>query len=147
MAINWGHKVMFGFVVFAAMISYLVYRSVHTRYDLVTNEYYRDELQYQQIIDGSNEASRLSGTVAVVQSGNNIMLSFPDEMKQTAVTGSILFYCANDARKDKRLQLQLNTDGVQYLDRKQLISGKYTVKIRWQANGKQYYAQIPFTLY
>src|SRR5688572_23798846 len=95
MTLNWGHKLIGVFLVFAGMMSWLVYQSVTTRFDLVSKEYYKDELQYQQVIDGTNRANQLGNKVTVEQSGNHIILRLPNEMKQRSVTGSILFYCAD----------------------------------------------------
>ena len=146
MTLNWGHKLMLGFFLFAGMIAYLVYQSMHTRYDLVSKEYYKDELQYQQIIDGTNQANRLSSRPAVSQTDNTIVIRLPHEMKQATVTGNIWFYCADNAQKDKKLPLQVNTDAVQTINSRQFSSGNYTVKINWEANGVKYYAETPVTI-
>src|SRR5205809_3782593 len=80
MTLNWGHKLILGFLVFAGMMIYLVYQSMDTRYDLVSKEYYNDELKYQQVIDGTNRANGLSSQVTVAQTGNDIIIRLPGEM-------------------------------------------------------------------
>ena len=51
---NWGNKLLITFLVFGAGISFLVYRSMHTNFELVEKDYYKSELRYQEIIDGTN---------------------------------------------------------------------------------------------
>jgi len=48
---NWGNKLVLVFIVFGAFIGYLVYQAVNTKYDLVSKDYYKDELRYQEKID------------------------------------------------------------------------------------------------
>lgn len=146
MTFNWGHKLTLGYLAFAGMILYLVFQSVHTKYDLVSKEYYKDELQYQQIIDGANRANQLSQKLSVVQTDKNIEIRLPNEMKQTTVSGSIWFYCADNAQKDIRLPLQVNTDAIQHINSQSFMPGNYTAKIRWESNGQQYYAEQFITI-
>ena len=142
MTLNWGHKLTLGFVLFAGMILYLVFQSMHTRYDLVSKEYYKDELQYQQVIDGTNRANSLSSRATVTQSGNNIIIRLPNEMQQTTVSGNALFYCADNAQKDKKVPLQVNAGAEQTIDSREFVPGHYTVKLSWESNGKKYYTEV-----
>ncbi|MFZ8343681.1 FixH family protein, partial [Staphylococcus aureus] len=54
---NWGYKLLLAFISFALIIGILVYKSINTKYDLVSTEYYKDELRYQDKIDGSGNAA------------------------------------------------------------------------------------------
>jgi hypothetical protein len=146
MTLNWGHKLIGVFLVFAGMMSYLVYQSVTTRFDLVSKEYYKDELEYQQVIDGTGRANQLSSKVTIEQKGDHIILRLPGEMKQSAVRGSIWFYCADEARKDKKIPLQVNNDAVQQIDARQFLFGTYTAKISWESNRQPYYTETRITI-
>lgn len=146
MTFNWGHKLTLGFIAFAGMILYLVFQSINTRFDLVSKEYYKDELQYQQVIDGVNRANQLSQTVSVVQTDKYIVIQLPGEMKQTPVSGSLWFYCADNARKDFKMPLQVNAEAVQSIDSRTFMAGKYTVKIHWESKGQRYYTEQFITI-
>ena len=62
---NWGHKLMIVFIAFAAMMSYLAYRAFKTEFELVDKDYYKNELKYQEVIDGTN-------SVVVQQAANRM---------------------------------------------------------------------------
>ncbi|THU30718.1 hypothetical protein FAM09_29395 [Niastella caeni] len=147
MTFNWGHKLTLGFLAFAGMIIYLVVQSMNTRYDLVSGEYYKEELQYQQVIDGASRANQLSNLTTVTQAGHQLIIQLPGEMQQQAITGSVLFYSADNAQKDKKMALQVNDQAVQTIDSRAFVAGNYTVKIRWQNNGKDYYTEVPVTIH
>jgi hypothetical protein len=147
MTFNWGHKLTLGFLAFAGMIVYMVIQSMNTRYDLVSSDYYKEELQYQQVIDGTSRANQLSSRVTVTQSGNQLNIQLPNEMQHKTVTGSLLFYSANNSKKDKTIALQINEQAMQIIDSRAFIPGNYTVKIRWQSNGEQYFTEVPVTIH
>jgi hypothetical protein len=147
MTFNWGHKLTLGFLAFAGMIVYMVIQSMNTHYDLVSNEYYKEELQYQQVIDGTSRANQLSSQITVTQAGKQLIIQLPNEMQHTTVTGSLLFYSADNSKKDKTITLQTNEQARQIIDSRAFIPGKYTVKIRWQGNGEQYFTEVPVTIH
>ncbi|MFT3705576.1 MAG: FixH family protein [Agriterribacter sp.] len=142
---NWGYKLMLAFVLFAAMMSYLVFRCFQTDFELVEKEYYKSELVYQQVIDGTERAKKLSTAPAIQQSGKALILQMPDEMKDTAVKGSVWFYCAYDSGKDKKYHLSLNENGMQVLGNG-VTPGSYVVKIDWSSKGKNYYTEQHLTV-
>jgi hypothetical protein len=147
MTFNWGHKLTLGFVAFAGMIVYMVVQSMHTRYDLVSTEYYKDELQYQQVIDGTSRANQLTSRATVTQQNEALVIQLPAEMQQKTITGSLWFYSVDDSKKDKKIALQLNDNAVQTIDSRQFVPGNYTAKLRWESNGTSYYSEVPVTIH
>jgi len=96
---NWGQKMLISFIVFAMGIVYLAYRCMQVNTALVTKEYYKDELKYQDVIDGTKMANALSGKIELIQNGESISVQLPAEMKNEKVSGNIWFYCASDVKK------------------------------------------------
>jgi FixH len=143
---NWGNKLLVTFIVFGAGMSYLVYRSVTTNFELVDKDYYKNELRYQEVIDGTNRANGLSAAVKLVQSGEKIVLQLPAEMKDQIISGTLHFYCAYDGKKDKKFIVSTNAEGMQMLDAGQVTAGNYTVKINWKADGNDYYTEKLITI-
>ena len=142
---NWGYKLMFTFIVFASMMGYMVYRCFGTNFELVEKEYYKSELKYQDVIEGTGNAGWLSAAPALSQSGNKITLQMPDEMKNTPLSGSVLFYCAYNSKNDKRFVLTVDKNGVQSFNQS-VAPGNYIVKIEWNNNGKKYYSAKSITI-
>lgn len=122
-------------------MAFMVYRSIKTKYDLVSTEYYKDELSYQKIIDGSNAANLLKTKVSVVQEGASIAIRLPGEMKNEIIKGQSWFYCATDAKKDRKFELQMNKNAEQLISADVFMPGNYIVKLNWSSDGRQYYAE------
>jgi hypothetical protein len=136
---NWGNKLLVTFIVFGLGMGYLVYRSVNTNFELVEKDYYKNELSYQQVIDAANRANELNSSLQLTQSASGILLQLPEEMKNKAVSGTILFYCAYDKNKDISITLQTDAEAKQQIPLTSVEAGTYTVKINWACDGKAYY--------
>lgn len=141
---NWGNRLLLVFIVFGAGMFFLVYKSMSTNYDLVENDYYKQELRYQQVIDASAAADSLSAPVSFTQTEQGVQIQLPEEMKNKQLTGEVWFYCAYDKNKDKKFQLQANEQAAQLFTN--ISSGDYTVKIRWAQAGKEYYSEKNLTV-
>jgi hypothetical protein len=135
---NWGHKIIIVFVLFAAGILTMVTKSMRTRIDLVTPDYYGEELKYQQVIDGRKQAMNLSSPVIISQEENTVTLAFPKEMQNIPLTGKVLFYRASDSGQDVTVPLKT---GLLTLDKNRLHKGSYRVQVQWEANGKKYFQE------
>jgi hypothetical protein len=142
---SWGYKLMSVFIVFAAMIGYMSFRCFNTNFELVEKEYYKSELKYQDVIDGAAHANALSASPVFKQSGGDIILQLPDEMKNASISGNVLFYCAYDSKKDRRISLAIDKNGAQSFS-SMVLPGVYTVKIDWNKDGKNYYAEKSVTI-
>ncbi len=145
MKISWGNRILAVILVFIAGMGYLVYRSVNTNYDLVSQEYYKDELDYQKVIDGTNRAATLSNPASLATTDSGILLRLPQEMKGKTVNGTVFFYCATDVRKDRKLKLAINQDAEQLIPAGGLAPGTYTVKISWESAQLNYYSELNYT--
>lgn len=143
---SWGNKLLFAFIVFAAGMIFLVYRAMSTNFEMVEKDYYKQELRYQEKINGIQEANNLTAPVELSQSETGIHLRFPLEMKNKTLSGNVWFYCAYDEKKDKRFNLQTDMNGNQSFALDELQPGNYTVKINWMDGEKKYYTEQTITV-
>lgn len=143
---NWGNKLILVFIAFGAFIGTMVYKCMQSPISLVSKEYYKDELNYQQVIDAGKSAALLSETVQLVQNNDAIQLQLPQEMKDQSPEGSIWFYCVNDGSRDRKFKLETGAGNSQDLPLEALRKGRYVVKIDWKAQGTSYYAEKEITI-
>ncbi|MDB5211469.1 MAG: hypothetical protein JWQ30_2296, partial [Sediminibacterium sp.] len=101
---NWGNRLVLVFVGFALLIGTLVYKSMHTKFELVSKDYYNDELRYQDKIDGKANAAKIS-SVTVVENPEAIIINLPAEHQGRNITGEAWFYCGSNATYDRKISL------------------------------------------
>lgn len=141
MKFNWGHKILLVFIAFVAMMVTLVYKSVKTDFDLVSTEYYKDELAFQEVIDGKNNALALTTPSNVSIDKKDLVIQLPEEMKNTILKGSIWFYCPADASFDIKMDLETDKDARQLIALSSFQPANYIVKLQWNVDGKKYYSE------
>jgi len=143
---NWGNRLLLVFVIFGSGMSYMVYRCMQTPVDLVSKDYYKEELAYQQVIDGSRHADALSSKPRLTATETGLRIQLPTEMKQKALKGLIRFYCPADATRDRVIPLSPDADAGQTIPKEALHPGQYTVSISWDTDGVNYFSQQPLTI-
>ncbi len=137
---NWGRSILLVYVGFVAVILFMVVKSFGNDQELVTDDYYAEELQFQHRIDASNNARPYIDSVQMKVADGNVALTFPATLR-TVHDGQLYFYRASDADKDVKMPLVLDTNGMQMIPASKLGKGYYTVKMSWSLNGKAYYME------
>jgi len=137
---NWGYRLTIFFTAFVALIGTLVYKAMNSRFDLVSKDYYKDELHYQERINAMANSAQL-GALNVTQDSMFVTITLPGSLKGQPAKGDLLFYCKTDATKDRVIPLAINEDGVQVISKKLLPAKQYLVKANWQSGDKSYYIE------
>ncbi|HTL82181.1 MAG TPA: FixH family protein [Bacteroidia bacterium] len=135
---NWGIRITILYVVFVVMILTMVYMASSQKVELVSDDYYKQELAFQQQIDRSDAASRLLEQPTVIPGVNNVEIQFPSAIPSDSVSGKILFLRPSDASLDREFPIKANASLMEIPNGK-FSKGLYQVKMNWTINEKKYY--------
>lgn len=140
--LNWGQSLFLALGVFIIFIGSFVYKALvmpEYSHSLVSKEYYKEEINYQQEIDRLNNAIELTQNLVVKPSSKGLELVFPDTFDYAKITAHLKLQRISDDNFDITKQLVL--DSLTYLiPDKHLIKGRYTIKVNWE------YDSIPYQL-
>jgi len=137
---NWGVKVTIAFVLFAGFILYMVVRSFQLDIDLVSDNYYSDEINFQDRIDQKANLRALGEKVNVSKIGTDqVRFEFPKD--HGLANGEIHFYHVSRKLFDRRFPIQLDSISRQDLNTEALVAGRYKVKMSWTTRGKDYFQE------
>lgn len=140
---NWGRSIIVAFVLFAAFLFYIVYGSMTAHFDLVADDYYKQELEYQKVIDSKHNTNELKEKISLKVENKIIRLILPEELRANATTGQIHFYSAQNAERDQKLELSFDQNGQQDIQIEKFTPGNYIAKIKFSNSGRDYYTEIP----
>ena len=131
------------YVIFVLLLVAFVVFSGFQHVDLVTDDYYDQEIKYQQQINRIDMAQSLSQPVNWIYNKQNgsLTVQFPPEIDPIKVKGNILFFRPSDAKQDKLVALILSSDGTQLISTKNLTPGYWKIKIFWQIDKNEYYKE------
>lgn len=146
MNISWGWKITVLYSSFAVLMIGLVIASMRQNFDLVSDEYYKDEIAYQKVIDASKNEAQLEGTLAIHADKSTLVIDFPVDMKGKVLKGEVKFYSPVNAGWDKTFSINApdNTMSIPLLD---LQPTSYKIKISYMADGKEYYRESEVNLH
>jgi len=136
---NWGYRVAALYISFVVMMLVLVSMAVKQDFDLVSPDYYRQEIEYQNRINKINNTQKLKEplTFQIDDEAKQIHIQFPKSLKTPS--GKILLYRPTDSKKDVLMDVLANTDNAQSIDIAALQKGLWRIKIDWAANDVAYY--------
>lgn len=130
---NWGNRIVLAFVCFAAFIGYMATRAFQEDFDLVTEDYYAQEIQYEKKMVKLANAGRSGRVIEISQDIQSVELKFPDDV----ASGTIHFYHPSRALFDKTYDIQLE-NGSQTINKTDLVAGNYRVNVAWNVDGKEF---------
>lgn len=142
---NWGHSIIVAFTLFAGFIGYLAYQSFQQNVDLVAEDYYLQEIQYQDQINKIRNTKAARQVVTFSQENNRLIVQFPNGT--SAVNGTISLFRPSDARFDQNVTIALNDQMQQVIPTDQVTKGYYKVKVDWKAGEQAYFTEESVYIY
>jgi hypothetical protein len=138
--ISWPTGIVLSIALFVIFILSFVYKVTFLpEYDhhLVSEDYYKDELNYQQEIDRENKGVALKENITILKTPEGIVVNFPAEFDPSAISGTISFQRLSNDKLDFILPIELTTNTILIKD-ENLIKGRWDIKIDWFVNNTSY---------
>jgi hypothetical protein len=110
------------------------------RFDLVSADYYAEEIAYQDRIDSESRTKGLAGQpVFTVINHETVNVQFPAALIERVEQGDIVLYRPSDARKDMKVALSLAETGMQTVTLETPLRGLWSARVSWSMEGETYY--------
>jgi hypothetical protein len=137
---NFGGRIVVLYLSFVALIVALVVMSYGQKVDLVSDDYYAQEMKFQDKIDAINNEKELVGSIHHSINGNEITLTADSSLLSADFEGTIHFFRPSDSSKDIHLKMNF-VNNTQEIDSKQLVHGAYKLQLSWTSNQKKYFKE------
>ena len=140
----WAWGVIGACAVFICMILAFVFLAFSQRVDLVSKDYYREEIEHQRQIDRVARTGGLPRDVAwdLRQEEGALVCAFPLDRVEGEVAGTLHFYRPSDAELDRKWKIDLDEEGKQRLPLGEFEAGLWRVKIAWNLGSEEYYSEF-----
>lgn len=137
---TWGTGIVIAMLAFMVFILSFVYKSIAMKeyqHELVSEDYYKDELHYQEEIDKLKNAQALTEDITLVNVKDGVRIIFPKNIDEDQIKGTIYFQRLSNAKLDFTENIKL-VDHSQIITVDQLVEGKWIIKIDWSSGGTEY---------
>ena len=140
---NWGNKLVIVFIVFIGMIVTMITVCMKQDVFLVSKDYYKQEIAYEDRIQEIKNAKSLGQSVGLKLNAaqKQVTLSMPEVLEFSELKGEIHFFRPSDATQDMKIELSPDQKGQQQISLAALSSGFWRVKLSWQDQEKKYYEE------
>ncbi len=142
---SWGWKITVFLGAFITFIVSMVVQSFSYTIDLVSEDYYMQELAYQDRIDAKERAKELQSTIEVKVVSDAVTVFFPVSFNDVTENGFIKFYRPENSGLDKSVPLKLDGNN-QIIPVSILEPGYYDVFIDFKVNKEAFHIKKSISL-
>jgi len=137
---SWGHGV---FIALAAFIIFILsmlflFPNGQKNSEMVTDNYYEEELKYQDVIDAKKRADTLQEKPVYSQDKSGITITFPQDYNNSNTTVKFVMNRTDDQNLDVRKAVQLDANRSFTIPAQVLKMGSYTLRLSWTKDKTDY---------
>jgi hypothetical protein len=136
---NFGKWIVVAFIFFAGFIATLVTVCVRQDSPLVTSEYYKEELKYQEQIERSDNARTLADIPAITINNQRLRLDYA--LLPAVRNARVNLFRPSDPQLDQHFTIEQSSATSQSFEIRQPSPGLYRAKMTWEQAGKEYYIE------
>ena len=132
-------------IFFAVLISVVVGFGIYAsklRFDLVSDDYYQREIDYQSQIDRLNNTAPFKSEISISLNDQATLVRIVLPVEHTTApgfSGNVYFYRPSDAEKDFTSDISPLTGGSAVIDSSELTDGLWKVQLSWTTGPTDYY--------
>lgn len=138
---NWGTKLFILTALFMLFLIVFFVLMIQQTYYLVEKDYYPKGLEYQQRIDKVENTKQLDEQVKIDNKGEFLVFTFQSFFNADEIDGKIVLYRPSDGKGDVKIPIELDSSRQIFYPVKNLVKGRYIVKIDYKYNDKEYYQE------
>lgn len=140
MKINWGTAIVIAFIGFIAFIMYFVINMMTNKkydHDLVVENYYQQELKFQETIDKEENANNLSQQITWKKTTEGILITFPNNLNADDIEGKVFLYRPSNKQLDFEIPISMSNHTLLIPDNR-LLDGRWNLSVDWTYQNESY---------
>ena len=130
---NWGKGIIIAMALFIGFITFLVVNIMSQKVDLVSEDYYKKEIDYEQEILAQNNSNALEERIILLSQEDFVVVQIPSKGLFTNV--EIQFVRPDDEKSDQNFQVKGTKSYL--IPKSKFTKGKYNVEVRYVIDKKQ----------
>lgn len=143
---NWGKGIAAVYILFVIGTLSFVTFAFTQKVELVSTDYYAQEIDYQHRIEQTERANGLHEHIDIIcdKDNHNVEVVFPS--MALPEDGNIHFYHPSTSSFDRIVPIKKTENRHYYIPTKDYPQGRWKIAITWSSGGKKYYYEHMVTL-
>ncbi|KQT22460.1 nitrogen fixation protein FixH [Chryseobacterium sp. Leaf404] len=138
--LSWGHGVfiaLLAFIIFILSMLFL-FPNGQQNSEMVSDNYYEEELMYQQVIDAKGRADKLVNKPVYSQNSEGITIQFPADYNNGNARIKYVMNRTDDKNLDIKKDAVLDSKKSITIPANILKKGSYTLRLTWVKNNTEF---------
>lgn len=145
MKLTIGHYITIAMVGFMSFILYLVFTASSTNVDLTSEDYYKQEIEFESRIEAKKNSVGLDDEIRLIQDGDFTQIHFGSKIDLTKGKGRVHFYKPNNDKADKIFEFSPQKP-LRALKSGDFEKGNYLVRFSWKEGDLNFFVEKTFVL-
>ncbi len=141
MKISWGVSLTIFIVFFLLSTLGVVYYTTTVDVQLVTDNYYEQELVFQKRIDRMKRTEKLAEKLKILSSNQVIEFNFPKIFDYRNISGEIYLYNPADEKMDEKYKIHLVNGYQLLLPTDNMKKGYWKAEVNWNVGDTLFYTE------
>ena len=137
---NWGKGIVIAFLLFATFLAVMVTIMMRQDVDLVSTQYYKDDLAFQQQYERKQNVEALEHKPEITFDRNQFLKVNFHSLKQIE-EGKLTLFRPSQDKLDQNFVFKPAQDSIYIFQLSPLETGVYRAKMTWKTQGKEYYME------
>jgi nitrogen fixation protein FixH len=142
MKLNWGTGIAIVYTSFAACMILFAVKASQQKYDLVSDKYYDEAVNFQARINAENNTAHAGMQLSMEYSPDENSILLNAEGADHAIAGTLYFYKPDRASDDFDLSFSTDHAGKTIIPLNKLAHGYWKVKASWKIDDKDYFREV-----
>jgi nitrogen fixation protein FixH len=144
----WPLGIIAAFVIFISGTVGLIVMASSQKTDLISPNYYEQEIKYQGRIDSLARTEQLGSRAKIAFDAQHrrITISVPAEHVRSGLAGKIQLYRPSAPGLDRQFTLEPDSQGMQFIDAATLPRGFWKVRVSWTVEGREFFIDQPLVI-
>ena len=142
MKYSWGTGIFVFLIVFLIACGIFIWFAYSQKLNLVEKDYYEKGAHHTKQMEIEQRSIHYFNQIYFEEDQYNIIVFFPDQFSDELKSGKILFFRPSDNYRDIEFVIKLKNNK-QIINKKDLIQGRYLIKISWESD-QVYYIEKEF---
>jgi hypothetical protein len=139
--ISWGIGITITIIVFMLISFWLIYFSFSQEVNLVRDDYYQAEVQFDNKLESINRTEKLDEKLLISLEGKNIKLLFPSNFSNNDINGSVFLYRPSNRESDIQLPINLDSTNIQIIGTTGMLNGMWKIQVSWRVDSLEYFSE------
>ena len=137
---NWGYRILVVMTVFVMGVGFMVYTAVHEDIQMLDNNYYVREKEYQSLIDAEVNLEEIRKEPLIQLNEKNLLVKLPPNSYNQIREATLECIKPDNQALDISFKMNPDTLGVFAVSKNKLTRGVYKIRVKWSNGNKMYYS-------